>query len=213
MVTSPLSASGITSSFTASALPVASDRAWSSDESYGSLLPAESLSGMLLTSRSQSHSPGRGRDVTTRTSMTPSSKDGTTVTSITVTARSPDCRYRRGREMPLTLSCSLLVPPSRPGKVRFEPNSRPRSSSVTRTSLTSDVETKRPCRGAVTPRYRGKYMRLAWIGPVPAFNLRGRANLPGRRPHLISHLISNGDGGPGAVSQGVDTCGGGGERP
>ncbi len=117
---------------------------------------------MLLTSRSQSHSPGRGRDVTTRTSMTPSSKDGTTVTSITVTARSPDCRYRRGREMPLTLSCSLLVPPSRPGKVRFEPNSRPRSSSVTRTSLTSDVETKRPCRGAVTPRYRGKYMRLAW---------------------------------------------------
>ena len=74
LVTSPLSASGITSSFTASALPVASDRAWSSDESYGSLLPAESLSGMLLTSRSQSHSPGRGRDVTTRTSMTPSSR-------------------------------------------------------------------------------------------------------------------------------------------
>ena len=64
--------------------------------------------------------------------------------------------------MPLTLSCSLLVTPSRPGKVRFEPNSRPRSSSFTRTSLTSDVETKRPCRGAVTPRYRGKYMRLAW---------------------------------------------------
>ena len=65
---------GITSSFTASALPVASDRAWSSDESYGSLLPTKSLSGMLLTSRSQSRSPGRGRDVATRTSMTPSSR-------------------------------------------------------------------------------------------------------------------------------------------
>ena len=36
----------------------------------GSLLPAESLSGMLLTSRSQSRSSGRGRDVATRTAMT-----------------------------------------------------------------------------------------------------------------------------------------------
>ena len=88
-----------------------------------------------------------------------------TVTSITVTARSPDYRSRRGREMPLTLPCSLLVPPSRPGKVRFEPISRPRSSSVSRTSLTSDAESTRPCRGAVTPlrrRYRKLYTRIAW---------------------------------------------------